>query len=201
MEVRRQILGVTGGVGCGKSEVARMLRARGVAVLDTDDVAHEVIRAPSPVYRSLVARFGEGVLQADGEIDRARVAAVVFADASQREALNRLVHPAVQDETVRWLEALPKGAPGAVVVPLLYEIGWTEPWTQVACVAAPEQVVRARLRARGWSEEETNRRLEAQWPLADKVSRADYVISNGGDLADLAREVERVWRLFSERSA
>lgn len=199
MAVQRA-LGVTGGIGCGKSEVARLLRAQGVPVLDTDDVAHDVLLAGTQVHRAVVERFGAAVLGADGEIDRARLGAAVFGDAGARETLNRIVHPVVMRETEAWLAARAPGAASAVVVPLLYEVGWLAPWRKIVCVAASEDVARQRLRARGWSDEEIDRRRGAQWPVEDKVRKADYVIWNEGSLAALADEVSRVWRQFSERS-
>lgn len=194
-------IGLTGGIGCGKSEAARMLRSIGVPVRDADAVVHALLAPGTNVYRRVVQRFGRDVLKRNGRIDRRGLGRRIFASQREREALNAIVHPAVRREIDRWLAVQRlRGRRAVAVVPLLYEVGWLEPWDAVVCVTAPRDVVLQRLKQRGLNRSEARARLAAQWPVAEKARRADYVIRNSGTLRDLRRDVLKVWKDIRERS-
>lgn len=192
-------IGLTGGIGTGKSSVARLLAELGAAVLDADDVARRVVEPDGPAYDAVVSRFGPGVLGPDGRIDRAALADIVFADPAARRDLEAIVHPAVRAEIDRRIEALRRlPEPPAVVVveiPLLFEAGRAADFDQVWVVYAPDEVAAARASARsGLDPERVRARQQAQWPIAEKVRRADVVIDNGGDWAQTEAQVRAAWR-------
>ncbi|MFC1467244.1 dephospho-CoA kinase [Verrucomicrobiota bacterium] len=187
-------IGITGGIACGKSETGRILEALGVAVCDADQVAHRQMLPGTPVFQEIVRAFGPQVLNEEGSIDRGSLGQLVFCDPKALQRLNAMVHPAVQDAIRSWLSA--QQGLCAVMVPLLYEVGWEEMWDAVICVAASRQNMLERLTRRGFSEEESCRRIQAQMELNEKISRADYVIYNDGTLAELRENtlgvVERI---------
>lgn len=195
-------IGITGGIACGKSEVGRVAREMGIAVLDTDDVAREVVKPGGEAYEAVVARFGRGMVRPDGSIDRKALGERVFADPSEREALNRIVHPPVRRRWRAWRDEMRAAhRPSAVIIPLLFEVGAERDWDAVICVAAPGANVIARLREQGWNEEQARRRMAAQMDLAEKKKRSDYVIENAGSLAELqARARELLDRIFTKET-
>lgn len=175
------ILGITGGIACGKTETGRILSSEGFKVLDSDFLAHELMRKGRAVYRKVIEYFGDGILAADGEIDRKKLGQKVFSDPQAREALNRLVHPAVIESATNWIrECRESGEDAAVLVPLLFEAGWTAGWDAVVCVTAPEEQVIQRLEKRGLPKAEAMRRIGAQMPQQEKAARADFTVENGG---------------------
>lgn len=177
------ILGITGGIACGKTETGRILSSEGFKVLDSDFLAHELMKPGRPVYGQVVDRFGTDILADGGEIDRIRLGAKVFADPAARQDLNRLVHPAVIREGNEWIaECREGGEDAAVLVPLLFEAGWADGWDAVVCVTAPEEQVFQRLEKRGLPQQEARRRIAAQLPQAEKAARADFIIENDGTL-------------------
>jgi dephospho-CoA kinase len=191
------LFGITGGIACGKTETGRILSAEGFKVLDSDFLAHELMRQGRPVYEEVVERFGGSILDDGGEIDRARLGKIVFSDPEARAALNRLAHPAVIQAAREWIsERRSAQEDAAVLVPLLFEAGWTDDWDAVICVTAPEEQIFQRLEKRGLSNEEARKRMAAQMPPAEKAARSDFVIENGGTLEALrsriADLVERV---------
>jgi dephospho-CoA kinase len=187
---RAIILGVTGGIACGKTEVGRILSAEGFKVLDSDFLAHELMGKGRPVYEQVVEHFGEEILSASGEIDRVQLGKRVFADSQERVALNRLVHPAVIKGAQAWIGACREAQEDAVVlVPLLFESGWTKGWDAIICVTAPEEQIFKRLENRGFSKEEAIKRIESQMSLIEKATLSDFVIENGGTLESLRRQV------------
>jgi dephospho-CoA kinase len=175
------ILGITGGIACGKTETGRILASEGFKVLDSDFLAHELMGKGRSVYTAVVKQFGDEILAEDGEIDRARLGEKIFADPQAREALNRLVHPAVIKAAKDWIEACRDAQEdAAVLVPLLFEAGWTEGWDAVICVTAPEEQIFQRLEKRGLPGEEARKRIAAQMLQSEKAARADFIIENGG---------------------
>ncbi|MFH0952968.1 MAG: dephospho-CoA kinase [Verrucomicrobiota bacterium] len=188
-------IGLTGGFGCGKSEVGRILAAEGVAVRDADDIARDVMKVGRPAFENVVARFGREMVGADGEIHRSRLAERVFADAGERKALEAIVHPDVIGVLREWLdEVTGQGRAAVAIVPLLYEVELTDLWDAVICVAATESAVLARAVQAGWAEAAVRDRIRAQKPVDEKAARADYVIQNDGTLDALKRETRKVWK-------
>ena len=150
-------------------------------MLDCDFLAHELMSKGRSVYRKVVEYFSDGILAADGEIDRTKLGRKIFSDPQARETLNRLVHPAVIESAGNWIkECREAQEDAAVLVPLLFEAEWTEGWDAVICITAPEDQVVRRLEKRGLPEAEAMKRIRAQMPQAEKASRADFVIENGG---------------------
>jgi dephospho-CoA kinase len=181
---------VTGGIACGKSLVGAYLEALGVAVIEADTVCHDLMRAGTPLFPQIVAAFGRAILAPDGEIDRAALGRRVFGDAAALVSLNALLHPAAQGAIEAWVRArreeslLPVG-PGwrggvAAIIPLLYEAAWEAAWDRVICVSAPLALQRERLRSKGFTQKEAHDRMAAQWPVEEKMKRADYVVFNAG---------------------
>jgi dephospho-CoA kinase len=192
------VVGLTGGIGSGKSTVAALLAARGAAVVDADAVAREVVAPGGSAHDAVVLRFGPGVVAPGGEIDRPALAALVFADEAARADLNGLVHPAVHHEMLRRLADVGAHRPDAVVVldvPLLAEVGSDRYQVSgVLVVDAPVEVAVARLVAeRGFDEEAARARVAAQASREERRAVADRVIDNAGDLAHLEAEVDRAW--------
>jgi dephospho-CoA kinase len=174
------ILGITGGIACGKTEAGHILSSEGFKVLDSDFLAHELMGKGRPVYTAVVEQFSDAILAEDGEIDRAKLGKKVFPDAQACGTLNRLVHPAVIEAAQEWMkDCRTAQEDAAVLVPLLFEAGWTKGWDAVICVTAPEEIFQ-RLKKRGLSKEDARKRIAAQMPQAEKATRADFVIENSG---------------------
>jgi dephospho-CoA kinase len=187
------LVGLTGGIGSGKSTVAQRLRQAGVPVLDADDLAHALSRRGQPVWRAVWDAFSWAVLAPDGEWNRRRLARWVFWDERAREQLNALVHPAVRSALRAATEQLrASGAPLVVWdVPLLIEGGLYREVDEVWVVyAEPAQQVERILGRSAWSRAEALARVAAQWPLADKCAYADVILDNRGSEAQLAAQVE-----------
>lgn len=187
-------VGLTGGIGSGKSEVARRLAERGAVVIDADRLAREVVAAGTPGLAEVAARFGEGVLGPDRALDREKLGEIVFADAAELAALNAIVHPRVGQ---RAEELMAEAAPDAVVVydvPLLVENGLEPNYDVVMVVDAPVEVQLRRLAEhRGMSEGQAKARIEAQAPRERRLASADIVIDNAGTIARLDARVGEVW--------
>ena len=190
-------VGLTGGIACGKSLAGAALRVLNVPVCDADDLAREAVAPGEAAYKAIVERFGPAYLAEDGTLDRAALGRRVFSDEAQRAALNAIVHPEVMRRLAAWLKAQASAPMAVGIVPLLYEIGDEGRWDRVVCVAAPTGEQRRRLRARGLSEAEALARIEAQWPLAVKMERADCVLFNNGAPEWLERQVVEMWKRWS----
>jgi dephospho-CoA kinase len=188
---------LTGGAGSGKSTVARMFRELGVAVLDADALAHAVVAPGQPAWEALRHAFGPEYFLADGALNRAALAGLVFTDAAARARLNTIVHPQVAREMARRLKELEQqGEPLVIVeIPLLFEAGLAEAYDRIIVVFVPPQTQVERLKNRDHrTEAEIRGLLNAQWPLAAKRQKADYVVDNHGDLKDTRRQVKNIWR-------
>ncbi len=179
------IIGLTGGIASGKSLVAACLQELGVPVIDTDEIARQVVAAGQPAWQRLRELFGPDCFLPDGALDRAAVAARVFADPDARLALEAITHPAIFAEVERRVATLrAAGDPPliVVVVPLLYEVGAADRFDAVVTVYATPEQQRDRLRrTRGYTDAQINARLAAQLPVAEKRARADYILDNTGD--------------------
>jgi dephospho-CoA kinase len=190
-------VGLTGGIACGKSTVARMLAEKGAVLIDFDEITHAVEDPGGPVWREIVRHFGEEILHEDRTIDRRKLGETVFADREKRELLNRLVHPAIFEEWQRRLAEIRARRADAIVVsdiPLLIEAGMKEMVDLVLLVyITPEEQIRRVMARDGFSREEAERRLAAQMPIDEKLRWADIVIHNGGSPEETRRTVCRVW--------
>ncbi len=186
------IIGLTGGIGAGKSAVARELGELGCFVVNSDDLAREAL-CDQAVHTTLVQWWGEGILAPDRRIDRRAVARIVFARPAERERLESLVHPWIEKRRQAMFRSAPHEAPALVIdAPLLIEAGVDRQCDVVIFVEADRTRRLARLAGkRGWSEQEMNQREESQLPLDGKRIRADYVIDNNGDLRSLTGKVRR----------
>lgn len=181
---------LTGGIATGKSTVAATLRARGVPVVDADQLAREAVAPGSDGLRAVVDRFGPGVLQADGGLDRAGLGRLVFADAAARRDLERIVHPRVRTSVAAFFAAVDGAAAAAVAeIPLVYESGWFRDFDAVVVVAChPREQLRRLVARDGLAASAAQARLDAQWPIGDKARLADRVIVTDGSLTDTARQ-------------
>lgn len=190
-------VGLTGGIGSGKSEVSRRLAALGATVIDADQVAREVVEPGTPGLAAVVAEFGPEVLRPDGSLDRERLASVVFGDDDARKRLNAIVHPLVGERTAQLAAEAEAADPDGVLVydvPLLVEAGLASLYDVVVVVATDvETQVRRLTGKRGMTEADARARIAAQASLEDKLAVATYVIRNDGDLDELDRQVEEVW--------
>lgn len=187
------LIGLTGNIATGKSTVTAMLAKLGAEVIDADRVAHEVMRAGSPVHDQIVATFGPEVLAPDGEIDRQRLGAIVFADPAALARLEALVHPAVIAEVGRRITA--STAPVVVVEAIkLIESGIAEGCDSVwVTTCRPDQQVRRLMAGRKMSRAEAEQRVQAQPRQEDKIARADVVIDTSGTLAQTQAQVWAAW--------
>jgi len=192
----RPVIGLTGGIGSGKSTVAAMLADLGADVIDTDKVGHEVYRPGTEGFRLVTAAFGPGVVATDGTIDRRALAARVFADPEALKRLNAIVHPligaAVRDWLVR-VQAEPRPTPIVVEAPVLMEAGWRF-FDEVWVVIVSPQTALARVTAsRDITADEVRRRLDAQLSNEERRRLADRVIENDGTLEELRAKVRAAW--------
>ncbi|HTV00380.1 MAG TPA: dephospho-CoA kinase [Luteitalea sp.] len=198
-------VGLTGGIATGKSYVTRRLRDASIPTIDADQLSRDVVARNTPGLSAVVARFGPHVLTADGDLDRQALGAIVFADASARRDLEAIVHPEVRRRTADWQRSLAEaGHRGPIVadIPLLFEGGREVDFDVVVVVACDAQRQRERLMARdGISEEAADRRLAAQWPIAEKVARADYVVRTDGTFADTDVQVDRLIETLTQRAS
>lgn len=183
---------LTGGIGSGKSEVARLLASYGAVVVDADVLAREVVEPGTPGFAEVVAEFGPEVLGPDGAIDRAALGRVVFADEGRLRALEAIVHPRVAQRSADLLAA----ADGAVVVyevPLLVEKGLQDAYDTVVVVDADDEVRLERLERRGLPRQDALARMAAQATREQRLAVADHVIDNSGDRAALTPQLRTLW--------
>jgi dephospho-CoA kinase len=189
------VVGLTGGIGSGKSSVSARLAAKGAVVVDADAIVHDVQQPGTPVFLAMVERFGGGIVAADGTLDRAAVADIVFNDPGELKALNGIVHPAVAAEIARRMGEL-AGSDEVVVldVPLLVESSRAYPTAGLLVVDVdPEIAVQRLVEHRGMREDDVRARMAKQASRADRLARADRVIDNSGTPADLDRQVDDAW--------
>ena len=187
------VVGLTGGIGSGKSTVAALLSRLGAVVIDADAIARRIVEPGRPALAALVDRFGEGILDADGVLDRKALAALAFADADSRRALEEITHPAIGVEFLRQVGETPPGSVVVHDVPLLVESGIAERYEAVIVVEAPREVRLARLESRGVDRADAAARMEAQATDAARRAVATWVIDNSGDLDSLEQQVELIW--------
>ena len=194
-------IGLTGGIGSGKSEVSRLLAEHGAVVIDADVLAREVVEPGTPGLAEVVEAFGAGVLADDGSLDRAALGARVFGDDAARRRLEAIIHPRVR---ARAAEIEAAADPDAIVVhdiPLLVETGQGDAFDGVIVVDVPVEVQIERLVSeREMSANEAQGRISAQASRQQRAGAADWIVNNTGSLADLRSAVARVWKELSDRA-
>jgi dephospho-CoA kinase len=194
-------VGLTGGIGSGKSTVASLLKERGATVIDADAIARQVVEPGSETLAELVAEFGHRILREDGSLNRGELAAVAFADRIATERLNEIMHPAIKAETARLLEAAGDAAIVIHDMPLLLETGQQDLVDIVVVVDVPEDVQRERaVGQRGLSLDDVERRMAAQVMRSERLARADVVIDNSGTRENTARQVDSLWERLTQAS-
>jgi dephospho-CoA kinase len=195
------LVGLTGGIGSGKSTVARLLEKRGAVVFDADLLAREAVAPGTPGHAAVIERFGADVLAPGGELDREALASIVFADPSARRDLEQIVHPEVRRLFAEGSEAY-RDTDRVVVfsAPLLVESGMHTAFEILVVVSATVATQIERLmRQRGMSETSIRARIDAQAPFEDKAAVADFIVDNEGTLDELESQVERLWNDLSAR--
>ena len=199
-----RLIGLTGNIASGKSAVADMLAERGATIVDADVLAREAVMKGSPALDAIVARWGEGVLDSEGNLDRAALRHIVFEDQGDLDALNEIVHPEVQRLREQGVAAARARGDQLVVcvIPLLFERHLADDFDAIVLVDAPRSVRLERIvRDRGIDETEAMKMIAAQMPADLKRARADYVIENSGSLDDLEAEVDRLWEEIAKDGA
>ena len=190
-----KVCGLTGGVGMGKSTAAQFLRERGAQVVDADELARQLVQPGQPALAEIQTAFGSDLIAPDGRLRRDELARIVFADAAAREKLEAILHPRIGE---RWLAQIEtwrgeNRALAIVVIPLLFETRAESHFDKIICVACSAPAQRERLLARGWTPEQIRQRLAAQWPVEQKISRADFVVWTDGALDAHVRQLERIF--------
>ena len=195
-------LGLTGGIGAGKTEVSRLLSSYGAVLIDSDRIAREVVEPGTPGLAAVVGEFGPGILDRDGVLDRPGLGAVVFADPDRLHALNRIVHPLVRARSAELESAASHDAIVVHDVPLLVENGLMSLYDLVLVVdASPETQLDRLVRLRGMAESQARERMAAQASRPARLAAADLVIDNDGPLEKLEPQVRDIWRRLTERTA
>ena len=190
------VIGLTGGIGTGKSEAARQLEELGALIISADQVGHEAYTVNTEAWEQVVATFGNGILQDDKEIDRRKLGGIVFSDPSQLKKLNQIMHPRMARIVSDKIEAFRGQGVDTVVVEaaLLFEAGWDSLVEEVWVTDAPEETIIGRLRERnGLSEDEAKKRINSQMDRMERIGRSDFVINNSGDMAELGTTIKELW--------
>lgn len=193
-----KIIGLTGGIACGKSTVSTELRARGAAIIDADALAHELSQPHQPLFNAYVQRFGREIVTENGTLDRAAIARRVFADPAVRAEVDAIAHPLIRMAAEERLRAARDENKRAAVldVPLLFEAGWDALADETWVVSLPreEQLKRLLARDKAMDEGEAQARIAAQMPLAEKCARADVIIDNSGTKEEIREYIGKLWK-------
>ncbi|MFC5531305.1 dephospho-CoA kinase [Cohnella yongneupensis] len=188
-------IGLTGGIATGKSTVAKLLVERGANLIDLDRIAREIVEPGQPALARIAERFGQAVLRDDGTLDRKKLGAVVFADEAERKALEAILHPQIRSVMKEQMAMHETRTPDKLVVvdvPLLYESRLESYFEQIMVVYIPrEEQLRRLMKRDGLSEEEAERRLDAQMSIEEKKVRADIIIDNSGNASQLEEQIDR----------
>lgn len=190
---------LTGGIATGKSYTLGRFAALGVPVVDADQLARDAVAPGSPGLQAVAQRFGPALLKPDGTLDRPALGRIVFADQSARAALESIIHPEVYRQINQWLVTLPPGTRVAIAdIPLLYETGHRYEFDRViVCACSPAEQIRRIIARDGLTEADARARLAAQWPIEEKIARADYVIRTDGAHAETDRQVRTVFEALN----
>jgi dephospho-CoA kinase len=197
-----RVIGLTGGIGSGKSTVARLLEGLGAVVVDLDKVGHDVLKKGSGAYRQVVSEFGKGILSADGEIDRARLGKIVFKNPEALNRLNKIVHPAIDAVVEKKIRASRRRGVKVLVLEAAAMLEADRAWQadEIWVTTAPEAAVLARLKERsGYSEAEAETRIHAQLSNKERINRANVVIDNNGTPEELKAKVKLEWDSLQRR--
>ena len=189
-----KLIGLTGGIGMGKSTTANLLHERGLPIIDTDQLAREVVEPGQPAWQEIKQHFGPAVLAPDGMIRRDELARQIFSDEARRRQLEAIVHPRIRE---RWLAQVAvwraEHKPcGVVVIPLLFETNAAASFNTTVCVACSAATQRQRLLARGLTPDQIQQRIQAQWPIEKKIALSHHVIWTEGSLDVHAEQAERL---------
>ncbi len=192
-----KVIGLTGGIGSGKSTVSRFLAELGAVIIDADKVGHEALKPVTELWREVVAAFGEQILTPSGDINREKLGEIVFSNPDSLVRLNRIMHPRLYEVVKAQLEEYRRRGIGVVVLeaPLLIEAGWTSLVDEIWVTVASEATVLQRLQERtGLSEPESLSRIRSQLSFVERVRYADITIDTDGELDELRARVEKLWR-------
>lgn len=191
-----KLLGLTGGIGMGKSTSASLLARAGVPVIDTDDIAREVVQPGQPALAEIASRFGREFLDERGVLRRAALAQLVFASADKRRELESILHPRIRERWLRQREVWEREGKslGVVVIPLLFETGAEMQFNAIICTACSRETQLDRLSARGWPVEQIEQRLAAQWSVEKKIVASNFVVWTEGELDVHRAQIERILR-------
>jgi dephospho-CoA kinase len=189
-----KLCGLTGGVGMGKSTAAGFFPAAGARVVDTDEIAHELVRPGEPALAEIADTFGKNLIAPDGGLQRGELAKIVFADAGARQKLEAILHPRIR---ARWqglaAEWRREGCTlGVVVIPLLFETQAEGSFDKIICIACSAESQRERLVARGWSPEQIRQRIAAQMPVEEKMARSHFVVWTEGATEVTRRQIGEI---------
>ena len=190
-----RVIGLTGGVGMGKSTAAKLLREQGVPVVDSDDLARKVVAVGEPALAEIAETFGAEFLDAKYQLDRGKMAEHIFGNAAERRKLEDIIHPRVRE---RWMVQMETWRAdniplGVVVIPLLFEVGAEGGFDSVICVACTGNTQRERLHAREWDDVQIAARIGAQMAVTEKIKQADQVVWTEGDISLLREQLQRIF--------
>ena len=200
------IIGLTGGIACGKSTAAQLLHRRGADIIDPDQIGHELLKATSPVIKQLLKTFGSEILDLSGDVDRTTLGKIVFADPLARQKLNDIVHPEIHRISRQLAQSKVKNRPDNIVViesPLLIESGGYRSVDYVVLVSATPDHQIKRLMKRSLKQNkpitqlDAEKRLAAQMSLKEKMAYADYTVDNQDDLTELRKQVDQLWLVLT----
>jgi dephospho-CoA kinase len=187
-------IGLTGGIGMGKSIAAQFLRQHGAQVVDTDESARRLVEPGQPALAEIQRVFGGNIVSSNGHLRREALAQIVFADSVARKQLEDILHPRIREGWLAQLETWrsQNQSLAVVVIPLLFETRAESNFDKTVCVACSPVNQRQRLLERGWTPEQIQQRLAAQWPIAQKMTRADFIVWSDGSLESHAEQIERI---------
>ena len=203
------IVGITGGIACGKTTVSERLAEKGAIPINADEIGHQLLKADSPVIGELVDVFGQGILEESGNVSRKKLGAIVFNDKSARERLNAILHPLIIQRSRSRARQLVLEDPSCVVLldaPLLIEAGAYDSVDLIVVVTASPKIQlqrileRSHVQNRPLTENEAHARIDSQMPISEKIKYADVVIENDGTLEELNEKVDQLWNQLRNRA-
>lgn len=192
--ISMKLIGLTGGIGSGKSKAAEILNGFGFPVIDTDELARQLVAVGEPALGEIEKKFGPDILLPGGGLDRSKLARVVFGDPDRRRALESILHPRIRGLWDRQADLWRKEgrSAGVVVIPLLFETDSAAAFDAVICVACSAPLQRERLKLRGWTVQESAHRISSQWPVERKIGLATFVVWNESSIAILEAQLRRI---------